>query len=128
MRRSLQVHPARAGFAASADAVEVPPGARCLYVSGQFGMAADGTVPRDTRAQCEEVWRNLGTTLEAAGMGLGHLVMLHIYLTDPQDLPAVREIKDRMLAGRHVASTILGVAALAPPDWHVEIGAVAAGT
>ncbi|HIF10562.1 MAG TPA: hypothetical protein EYQ81_12505, partial [Sneathiellales bacterium] len=46
--------------------VEVPPGGCTLYVSGQVGMAKDGSVPQGMTAQAEIVWQNLTAILRDA--------------------------------------------------------------
>ena len=52
-----------------AHAVEVPPGARTLYVSGLNGYEQDGrTMPADFEGQARLVWQHLGAALAAAGM------------------------------------------------------------
>jgi enamine deaminase RidA (YjgF/YER057c/UK114 family) len=56
-------------FGAYSHAIEVPPGARWLYVSGQVGVQPDGTLGADAAAQIEWAFRNLVAVLEAAGMG-----------------------------------------------------------
>ena len=50
-------------------AVEVPAGARTLYVSGLNGYGYDGiSMPADFEGQAELVWRHLGVVLASAGM------------------------------------------------------------
>ena len=45
-------------YAAYAHAVEVPPGARTLYISGLNGYEPDGrTMPPDFEGQARLVWR-----------------------------------------------------------------------
>ncbi len=124
--RHHNTNPALEGFATYADALEVAAGNRLLFVSGQLGMADDGTVSESVAEQCALAWRNLGRALAAAGMGLGDLVMLRIYLTDAAQLGTMRRIKDETLGELRVASSVLVVAALADPGWQIEIEAVAA--
>lgn len=100
-------------------------GGRTLYVSGQVGTAPDGTVPADFAAQAENAWRNLDATLRAAGMGLGDIVKLGVYLTSADDLAAFRTVRSRFVTHKP-ASTLVIVAALASPGWKVEVEAVAA--
>lgn len=113
-------------FSAYSHAVEVPQGARLLYVSGQLGVAPDGTVPDDFAGQAEQAFRNVLSVLEAAGMAAGDLVRVNTYLTDSKDIAAYREIRDRHLAGHRAASTMLVISALAQPHFRIEVEAVAA--
>jgi len=46
-------------FSAYSHAVEIPPGARMLYVSGQLGVAPDGSVPADFAGQADQAFRNV---------------------------------------------------------------------
>src|SRR3954462_2671568 len=66
-----------------AQAVEVRPDARYLFISGQVGMKPDGTVPTDFNDQCHVAYQNIMHILEAAGMNATHLVKLTVFLTQP---------------------------------------------
>ena len=107
-------------------AIEVPPQARWLYVSGQLGVAPDGSVPGSCAGQAEACFANLLAILAEAGMGPGDLVRLSTYLTDPADRPAYMAVRDRHVAPPPPASTLLVVRALARPEFKIEIEAVAA--
>lgn len=106
--------------------VETPPNARWLHTAGQVGRAEDGSIPEDFQAQAELAWRNLIVVLGSAGMDLGDVVKLTYILTRQQDVPAFREVWDRVLGDHRPASTILIVPALGRPGLLVEIEAVAA--
>ena len=59
-------------------------------------------------------------------MSLSDLVKVTAYVTRPDQVGHYREVRDRVLNGGEVASTLVIVAALARPEWVVEIDAVAA--
>jgi 2-iminobutanoate/2-iminopropanoate deaminase len=107
-------------------AIEVPPGARWLFVSGQIGVHPDGRPGRDAREQVEIIWSNIATILGSARMALADIVRVTTYSTSPDHLPVLKEIRDRVLNGHLPASTLLVVAGLARPEWLVEIEVVAA--
>jgi 2-iminobutanoate/2-iminopropanoate deaminase len=107
-------------------AVEVPPNARWLYVSGQLGIGPDGTVPASCAEQAEACFANLLAILADAGMGTEDLVRLNTYLTDPDDRADYMAVRDRHVTGPPPASTLLVVRALARPEFKIEIEAVAA--
>lgn len=109
-----------------AHAVEVPAGARTLYVSGLNGFEPDGvTMPPDFESQARLVWRHLGTALAAAGMGYDDLVQLRFYLASAADDPAnVALIREHL--GEHRACRTVVVQQLLEPAWLVEVEAVAA--
>jgi enamine deaminase RidA (YjgF/YER057c/UK114 family) len=107
-------------------AVEVPPNARWLYVSGQLGIAPGGTVPDSCAEQAEACFANLLAILVEAGMGTGDLVRLNTYLTDAGDRAAYMAVRDRHVAAPPPASTLLVVRTLARPECKIEIEAIAA--
>ena len=48
--------------------VEVPPGARMLYVAGQVGMDQEGKTPEDFESEADNVFANVVRVLAGAGM------------------------------------------------------------
>lgn len=106
--------------------VEVPPNARWLYISGQIGIAPDGTVPSDFEAQAEQCWRNIKAILAAAGMGVENLVKCTHFVTRAADVATYGKVRTRSLGEARPASTLLVISALARPDLLVEVEAVAA--
>lgn len=107
-------------------AIETPPHARILHVSGQVGIDAAGVAGADFRTQAELVWRNIDAILAAAGMGLTDLVRVNTYLTDAADIPDSRIVRKAFLGEHRPASTLLVVSALASPAFRIEIEAWAA--
>ena len=98
-----------------------------LFVAGQIGLRADGTIPTSVEEQIDLAFRRLGAILQAAGLGFEDLVELVSYHVDiDKQLASFREIKDRYIKDNAPAWTILGVAAVARPTLFVEIKAVAA--
>ena len=108
-----------------AQAVETPPGARLLHISGQVGVLKDGTPAQGLEAQVEAAWANVLAILDAAGMTKDDLVEVIAIVTEPAAVATYRDIRDRVLEGRLTASTLL-VCGLASPNWLVEIAARAA--
>jgi enamine deaminase RidA (YjgF/YER057c/UK114 family) len=111
---------------AYSHAVEIPAGSNVLHVSGQVGVAPDGTVPSDFRGQAENAWFNLARILEHNGMGMADVVKVSQFLTRAEDMPAYREVRGKYLGDRQPASTLLIVAGLASPEFLVEVEIVAA--
>jgi 2-iminobutanoate/2-iminopropanoate deaminase len=107
--------------------VEVPPGARMLYVSGQVGAKPDGSTAASDAAQCEQAWANVMNVLAAAGMGAADIVKLNAYVTRTDLIPVYRAARDKALGDAvPPASTLVVAAGLANPAWVVEIECVAA--
>jgi 2-iminobutanoate/2-iminopropanoate deaminase len=113
-------------YAGYAHAVEVPPGARTLYISGLNGFGADGRgMPADFGGQARLVWKHLASALAAADMTYADLVQLRFYLVSADDDAAnVALIKEHL--GTHVACRTVVVQQLLDPKWRIEVEAVAA--
>lgn len=109
-----------------AHGVEVPAGARTLYVSGQVGVDAAGrTVEGGFDAQCRQAIANVEAVLTSAGMTLADTVKVTIYLTRREDIAPLRAVRAERLAVAPAVTMVL-VAGLHDPEWLVEIEAVAA--
>jgi 2-iminobutanoate/2-iminopropanoate deaminase len=105
--------------------LEVSPGSRLLFVSGQIPVRADGTVPEGFEAQCHTVWDNVLAVLASAGMGAEHLVKVTTYLTSRDQAEANGRIRRERLGAARPALTVVIVQTFAP-EWLLEIEAVAA--
>ena len=98
----------------------------CLvFVAGQLGLKpGDKAVEGDIAVQTEQVMRNLGAILEAAGSSLANLVKTTVYLVDLGDFAAMNEIYARHVGDRPPARATIEVSKL-PSGALVEIEAVA---
>lgn len=101
-----------------------------VYISGQVANNEKGEVvgKGDLRAQVTRVYENLATCLKAAGVTFDQVVKMNTYVVNfkPEDLAVIREVRTNYLNKEHPpASTLVGVQALASPDWMVEIEAIA---
>ena len=115
-----------APFGPYSHAVEVPEGSRLLYISGEVGVLADGTVPEGIEAQAEACWRNITAILADAGMGVGDLVKITTtYLVRPQDVSAAGAARAKHFGEARPGSATIIVKALVAPQWLIEIEAVA---
>jgi enamine deaminase RidA (YjgF/YER057c/UK114 family) len=111
--------------------IEVAPDARWLYVTGQVGLDAAGTMATTIEEQCRLAFGNLGEILASAGMTTDDLVRVNAYVIDPRYIEAYAVARDAFLdsgesGGAVPASTVLVVSALADPTMWVEVEAVAA--
>lgn len=98
---------------------------RRLVISGQVGVALDGTVPTTGEGQIAQALANLRAVLEAHGMSITNLVKTTVFLTDRSLLPSFRAARDAVYGGHAPCSTLLFVAGLADPRFVVEIEAEA---
>jgi len=97
-----------------------------LFVSGQVPMnPATGTlVDGDITAQTEQVMRNLGALLKAAGAGFEHVVKTTVYLADMNDFAAMNVVYGSYMVAPPPARATVQVARL-PRDVKVEIDLIA---
>jgi enamine deaminase RidA (YjgF/YER057c/UK114 family) len=114
-------------FARYSHGVEVPGGQRLVFCSGQLGMAADGTIPGDVRAQADLCFANIAAILGEAGMTLADIVRINAYVTDRADMKGYMESRDAHVGTPPPASTLMIVAGFTLPEFKVEIEAIAAG-
>jgi enamine deaminase RidA (YjgF/YER057c/UK114 family) len=106
--------------------VEATAPARIVYIAGQLGVGLDGNVVGDFRAQAKQTFENLKAALAAVGGGFENVVKLNNYLTDIEDLPTFREVRDQYLPKENKpASTTLSIAKLARAGASLEVEAVA---
>ena len=103
--------------------IEVADEHRLLFISGQVGMQPDGTVPTDPVEQFTVALENVLRNLDAAGFETTDLVKLTTYVVGELDAPGRRAALDRLLGSHVNTSTLLFVAALAAPEYKVEIDA-----
>ena len=113
-------------FGTYSHAVEIPPGARVLSIAGQVGCDASGHVPDGAAAQTELVFANIERVLAAAGMTLGDLVKLNLFVVSREDLPAIREVRNRVLPTPPPAMSLMLVAGLGQESWRLEVDGIAA--
>jgi len=107
------------------QAVQVDAG-KLTFLSGQIPLDPKTMelVPGDVVAQAEQVMKNLGAVLEAAGLDFSHVVRCTIFLTDLGDFARVNEVYGRAFPGEPPARATVQVAAL-PRGSKVEIDAIA---
>ncbi len=99
-----------------------------VFVRGQVGQDLDTALNvgvGDPAAQAEQAMSNIDRLLREAGSGLADICKITIYLTDPRFREAVYRTVGRWLQGVYPVSTGIVVAALARPEWLVEIDVTA---
>ncbi len=106
-------------------------GGRTLYVAGQVAFNAQGEIvgKGDLRAQARQVFENLRLALAGGGATFKDVVKFNTYVVNfkAEDLVALREVRAEALKDLTAppASTLVGVQALANPDFLIEVEAVA---
>ncbi len=99
-----------------------------VYTAGQIAldpatgaMVGDGDVVREA----EQVMKNLGAVLEAAGSGFAHALRCDVYLATLDDYAAVNEVYARAFGESQPARLAVQAAGL-PKAARVEIACIAA--
>ena len=79
-----------------------------LFTSGQIAInPASGTVEAETiEGQAEQVMKNLGALLEAAGSGFDRVVKTTCFLADMGDFAAFNAVYERYFTGRPARSCV----------------------
>jgi 2-iminobutanoate/2-iminopropanoate deaminase len=97
-----------------------------LFLSGQIPIdpASGLVVDEGIEAQTEQVMRNIGALLEAAGAGFEHVVRTTVYLTDMNEFGAMNACYARFVGDPAPARATVQVGRL-PRDVRVEIDAIA---
>ncbi|MGR0321120.1 RidA family protein [Agromyces sp. ZXT2-3] len=103
----------------------IAPAGPLLFVGGQNGIDASGTLLRGLRAQTEQALRNVLAVLAAAGTGPEHVVKLTIHLAPGID-PADGFAASAAVWGAHRTAVTVLMVAPARPGALVEVDAIAA--
>jgi 2-iminobutanoate/2-iminopropanoate deaminase len=97
-----------------------------LFCSGQIAIdpPTGELTGNDAPSQAEQVLKNLGAVLEAAGMNYGNVVKTTIFLVDMNDFAAVNTVYAKYFDSSKPARSTVAVAGL-PKGALVEIDAIA---
>ena len=100
---------------------------RLILVSGQGATdPATGTIAGlDVETQTEQVFRNMGSILQAAGSDLQHVLRCGVFLVDMRDFERMNAVYAKVFGEHRPARTTVQVAALPDPRLRVEIDAIA---
>jgi enamine deaminase RidA (YjgF/YER057c/UK114 family) len=102
---------------------------KTIYIGGQDAVHAQGKIvgKGDIAEQTEQVMKNLQTALSACGATFDNLIKLSIYIVQGQDLYRGFQASQKFLGNLTSPPAITGffVAALAHPDYLVEVDAIA---
>ncbi|HUC65454.1 MAG TPA: RidA family protein [Stellaceae bacterium] len=110
--------------------VVIASGTRTIFTAGQVSIDERGALigAGDLAAQTAQAMRNVGLALAAAGASYTDVVKITTYVVNykPEHRTVIGRARAPFFAnGAPPASTLVGVAALALPEWLVEIEAVA---
>jgi enamine deaminase RidA (YjgF/YER057c/UK114 family) len=105
-------------------------GSKTLYLSGQTGQVADGSVAgADFKSQASQALKNIKIALAANGASLADVAKITFYIVDwnMEKLGPLMEAAIEVFGDEFpvTATTLIGVAALFEPDYLIEVDVTA---
>ena len=119
-RNPVTIHPPVGRYV---HQIEVSGESRMLFMAGQVGKELDGSVPADPVDQLDVALQNVLRNMAAADFEVTDLVKLTTYVVGTLDGAGRRAALDRLLGSHVNTSTLVYVAALASPEYKVEVDA-----
>ena len=109
------------------QAMKVSRAQTILYIAGQVAYELDGTPAHagDFTAQARAALQCLKAQVEAGGGTMANIVKVNTYLTDMRHRADYGPIREEFFGKKMPAHTLIAVAALAAPEFLIEIEAVA---
>jgi enamine deaminase RidA (YjgF/YER057c/UK114 family) len=109
------------------QAAKVVGGRTLLFLSGQVAYDAQGKPAHrgDFAAQARAVFQAVQAQVEAGGGTLADIVKVTTYLTDIRHRADLLPVREAFFGTKMPPSTLVAVAALAHPDWMIEVEAIA---
>ena len=97
-----------------------------VFTAGQIALVPETglMVLGDVAEQAKQVLENIKAIIEASGMTMMSIVKTTVYLTKPEDFPALNEVYTQYFAHEPPARTTIFVNSL-PKNGLVEIDAIA---
>ncbi|MEM8868442.1 MAG: RidA family protein [Verrucomicrobiota bacterium] len=127
MFKSLTPDSIMPAFAKYSHGMELPPGMRLIFCSGQLGIDREGAVPEDTEGQARLCFENVKAILAEGGMGFEHIVRINAFVTGREHLKPYMKVRDELFEQPAPASTLMIVSGFAREEFTVEVEVVAAG-
>ena len=104
-------------------------GSTTVAIAGQVALDADGNLvgKNDFAAQAKQAYANVKTALAAGGATLDDVTKMTVFIVDysPDVFPALITARQTVLGENLPANTLIGVQALAAPEFLIEVEATA---
>jgi enamine deaminase RidA (YjgF/YER057c/UK114 family) len=112
---------------AYSQAVKVTGAETVLFIAGQVAYDEKGGAahPGDFKAQARAVLRAVKAQVEAGGGTMANIVKVNTYVTDMRYRAEWGPIREEFFGRKLPASTMVAVAALAAPEFLIEVEAIA---
>jgi enamine deaminase RidA (YjgF/YER057c/UK114 family) len=122
-----------ASFGAYSPLARVSAPRELIAIAGQLGADSGGSLTGDgdTAAQVRQVFQNVGTALEEAGVGFGDVLKFTTYIVGRDTIPDFMATRTEVFAeiypdGQYPPNTLLIVPGLVEERFVVEVEALAA--
>ena len=92
-----------------------------VHVAGTGPVWPDGTCDPDPAVQARRCWEIAAAALRDLGADLEHVVRTRMYVTDPAVTDEVGRVHGEVFGAIRPAATMVVVAGLVDPRWHVEV-------
>ena len=107
--------------------IEIPAGARLLFISGQGGIIGEDELADGIEAQCAVAFMNFRLVLDEAGMGMEDVVKINCLLSSPDYIQPYLDAHAKAFEGvRPPGHTLSVIAQLGETRWLLEIEGIAA--
>jgi 2-iminobutanoate/2-iminopropanoate deaminase len=112
---------------AYSQAIKVTGAQTILFIAGQVAYDDKGGPAHkgDFTAQARGVFQALKAQVEAGGGTMQSIVKVNTYLTDARYRAELVPVREEFFGKKGPASTLVTVAALAQPEWLIEVEAIA---
>jgi 2-iminobutanoate/2-iminopropanoate deaminase len=109
------------------QAIKVTGAQTVLFLAGQVAYDDKGNPahPNDFVNQARAVFQAVKAQVEAGGGTMQNIVKVNTYLTDIRRRAELVAVREEFFGKKGPASTLVGVTALAQPDWMIEVEAIA---
>ncbi len=109
------------------QAVKVTGAQTVLFLAGQVAYDDKGNPAHrgDFAAQARAVFQAVKAQVYAGGGTMQSIVKINTYLTDIRHRADLVPVREEFFGKKTPASTLVAVAALAQPDWMIEVEAIA---
>jgi enamine deaminase RidA (YjgF/YER057c/UK114 family) len=94
-----------------------------VYIAGQSGARADGSLPTDFSAQASQAFDKVKAVITAAGLTMDNVVYLQIYLDNVESYPQLAAVFKKFFPTTPPAAAVLGVAQIPSPG--IQVNAIA---
>ena len=109
------------------QAIKVTGAQTVLFLAGQVAYDDKGQPAHrgDFGAQARAVFQAVKAQVEAGGGTMQSIVKVNTYLTDIRHRAELVPVREEFFGKKGPASTLVAVAALAQPEWLIEVEAIA---